>query len=351
MAADGWGTAGPLKDALYEEGSRFSFHQAVRLLEVLHSGRKPVGEDAIPDREVVRFLAAVGMAFPAGDVEEVTPPPQENQPATMAVNVMGLAGAFGPLPAPYTELILERRRRKDTALRSFLDIFNHRLISLLYRVRKVCRVGFAFCRPEETLAARVIFSLMGLGTSGMRERTPVPDRSLFTSAAMLGPQPRSMHGLETLLTHHFQVPIKGRPFCGRWLFLGSDQQTRLGRNGCNQELGGGCLLGSRIWDQQGKFEVVLGPLDSEALPGFLPGVRGFRVLCELTRFYAENELEFDVCLVVDGPDAPLQALHSADGPRLGWTSWLSSQTGASTTYQSIKLSPDILTVKRPDRWS
>lgn len=339
MAAHGWGTTGPLSEALFEAGYRFRFYQAVRLLEILHPDRQPVGEGSIPDRETVRFTAPASMAFPAGDVHEVARRPGDGPPATMAVHVMGLAGAFGPLPAPYSELIAERRRNRDEALAAFLDVFNHRLVSLLYRVRKVARVGFEWTSPERTFAARALFALMGLGTEGLRERTPVPDRSLLACAALFAPPPRSMSGLETLLGHHFQVPVQGRAFRGRWLAVSEDQRTRLGENGANRRLGRSVLLGGRVWDQAGKFEIVLGPLAAERLRAFLPGRRAFTVLCELTRFYAGNELEFDLRLVVAGDDAPLAALGAGDGPRLGWTSWLGRPGGgAPGGYQSVRLS-------------
>ena len=41
-----------------------SFFQAVRLLERLLPDRAPVGGDAPPSREVVRFLTKLSLAFP-----------------------------------------------------------------------------------------------------------------------------------------------------------------------------------------------------------------------------------------------------------------------------------------------
>jgi len=49
------------------------------------------------------------------------------------VNFMGIAGIQGPLPLPYTEILMSRMRQKDMAFRDFLDIFNHRLVSVFTR--------------------------------------------------------------------------------------------------------------------------------------------------------------------------------------------------------------------------
>ena len=67
--------------------------------------------------------------------------------------------------------------------------------------------------------------------------------------------------------------------------FGEEQRTRIGRTGPNQRLGAGAILGTRAWDQQGAFELDLGPLTLEQFRDFLPTGRGFRPLCDLVRFH------------------------------------------------------------------
>ena len=55
MAAQERQSDSPLKDRLFEEYYRFSFFEAVRLLEVMHPEKEPVGEALTPDKEPVRF--------------------------------------------------------------------------------------------------------------------------------------------------------------------------------------------------------------------------------------------------------------------------------------------------------
>jgi type VI secretion system protein ImpH len=256
----------------------------------------------------------------------------------MVVHFLGLAGALGPLPIPHTELLLERVWHKDTALRAFLDIFNHRLISLLYRVRKLHRVGLDFTAPDHTPVARYLYALLGLGTPGLRGRMPVQDRTLLCYAGLVAQQPRSMVGLETLLADYFHVPVSGQQCEGQWQYLDADQHTTIGRSGRNQRLGRGVVLGTRIWDQQGKFTLSLGPLTLPALLDLCPTGQGFHALCALTRFYIGPTLDFEVRLTLKATEVPVSQLSVVSGPRLGWTSWLKTRERTADDVQ-VRLSP------------
>jgi len=133
MAAHGWGTDTPLEQLLFAEGFRFDFYQAVKLLEMLAPDATPVAEGSEPDAEPVRFRSRVGLDFPASEIDLLARAVTADLPPEMRVNFLGLAGVLGPLPLPITELVVERVWHKDTALRDFLDLFNHRLVSILAR--------------------------------------------------------------------------------------------------------------------------------------------------------------------------------------------------------------------------
>jgi type VI secretion system protein ImpH len=324
MAFYGWQTDHSLADWLFAEPYRFDFFQAVRLLEALDRKLRSPGVDSNPEQEAVRFHSRVALDFPASEVQQLTLPATASAPAEMTVNFMGLAGAFGPLPLPATEMILDRVRSKDFAARDFLDIFNHRLISLMYQVRKLHRVTLTTRSPEESPVARYLYSFFGLGLAELRNRLHTPDRGLLQMAGILSQQPRSAAGLERLLAHYFRVGVRVGQLAGRWRALESTEWTHIGViHGKNQRLGDGVVLGTRVWDQQGAFEVELGPLDGHQFPDFLPVMgKAYGPLCELTRFYAGREFEFAFRLVVAARAVTETRLGQA---RLGWTSWLKTR--------------------------
>jgi len=328
MAVQGWGTDGSVARLLFAEGWRFEFYQAVRLLEKMAQDHVPVGEGADPDRESVRFSSRVAFDFPASEVDEVRLPASPGTPARMTVNVLGLAGALGPLPAPFTEMLLERVAAKDPAFRDFLDIFNHRLVSLLYRARKRLRPAIAWERPDRGVYARAAFALIGLGTEGLGRRMDVDDRVLLSYTGLLARRTRSAVELRLMLADYFAVGVTCTQFLGRWLELDLDQRTALGTSGGGRfnELtarGGGAVLGSRVWDQGAGFEIGLGPLTLSQFLDFLPVGRGFRSLVQLVRFAVGDELDFTVRLTLKDTQVPPCRLGC--GPRLGWSAWLKTR--------------------------
>jgi type VI secretion system protein ImpH len=323
MATFGWRRERSLADWLFAEPYRFDFFQAVHLLELMRPDAQPVGEGSEPGLECVRFHSRVSLGFPASDVHQVSPPADGESAAEMTVNFFGLSGPQSPLPLPFTELILERIARKDTGLRDFLDIFNHRLVSLMYRTRKVHRIAFTTKSPEQSAAARYLYSFLGLGQPSLHNRMAVRDRALLYYAGLLSKQPRSAAGLERMLCDHFQVKARLHQFQGSRRAIEPRQWTFLGITGQNQVVGESAVLGTHVWDQQGSFEVELGPLRLNQFLDFLPGGSAYLPLSELTRFYAGAQLEFSFRLRIEATQIPESRLGSA---RLGWTSWLKTHS-------------------------
>ena len=63
----------PLIEVLLRDAHRFDVFQAVRILErwAAQHGRKPVGDDAQPLEEAVRFKSAVTTAFPPTAIRQL----------------------------------------------------------------------------------------------------------------------------------------------------------------------------------------------------------------------------------------------------------------------------------------
>jgi type VI secretion system protein ImpH len=317
-------------DALFQEGYRFDFFQAVRVLERLYRHRAAVGRGARPGDEVARFRTHASLAFPPSAIHEVKEAADPGRPADMTVAFMGLTGPLGVLPRHYTEILLERASLKDFTFADFLALFDHRLLSLFYRAWEKYRVpiGYEHARSRgEGLdpASTYVFDLVGLGTTGLRGRfQALADESLLYYAGLLGQRPHGATGLQGILQDYFGVPVQVSQFKGQWLTLSEESQSRLGRSEEGGSRVGDAVLGGRVWDQQAGFRLRVGPLGFGQFQGFLPSGTAFAPLVELTRFFAGQELDFDVQLVLRAGDVPRCRLGDtgAQAPRLGWSTWL-----------------------------
>lgn len=150
---------------LRDHPGRFEFFQAVRLLLRFSVAGKPVGDFVNPEEEAVRFAVEPSLAFPPSNIEEIA---WEGGLARMNVTFMGLIGPAGVLPRCYSSFLLSRLRDRDRALKEFLDLFHHRLISLFYRAWEKHRFGVAYEREGVDRVLNYLTCLVGLGTRNSR---------------------------------------------------------------------------------------------------------------------------------------------------------------------------------------
>ena len=98
-----------LIDDLLKNSKRYSFFQAVKLLETAYSQNVPTGRQGPLNQETIRFLANPSLSFPSSDIEAISENkefPDVFPPFQMTVNFLGLYGPSSPLPTFYTEEII-----------------------------------------------------------------------------------------------------------------------------------------------------------------------------------------------------------------------------------------------------
>ncbi len=321
---------------LAAEPAAFEFFQAVRLLERLYPERARVGGFGAPAEEVAHFAASPSIAFPASEVHDLALPGEG--PARLRINVMGLIGPLGVLPYHYTLLVAERLRARDRALQSFLNIFQHRIISLFYRAWEKQHFTVGYERDRAERVTQHFFDLVGLGLPAVRNRMPVPDEAFIFYAGALAPQPRAAVALQALLEDFFDVPVAVEQFIGGWYALAPGTQCSLGsETGASDQVGLGAVVGDEIWDQQARVRIRLGPLTREQYERFLPTGAAYALLRTLTRFFSHDQFDFEVQLVLARDEVPCCRV-GADGDQaqpLGWGTWLRTQAFARDADETL----------------
>lgn len=322
-----------LEAVLRAEPTAFSFFQAVRLLSRLRPDRDAVGGWGDPAAEVVRFAASTSLGFPVSEIQTLSLPEggTESAQAHMMVNFMGLTGPQGVLPHLYTEHAATRARVRDTAFRDFLDLFNHRLLSLFYLAWEKHRASVVQEVGAEDRLQDHLLDLGGLGTTELRRRLPVPDDVLAYYGGLLAMRARPADGLERLIGDYFDVPTRIEQFVGEWRHVDGDGQCALGADGDAGRLGFG-IVGDEAWDPQARVQLRLGPLTRAQFDAFLPGGSAHAPLCALARLYADDQVGVDAQLVLARAEVPACTLGGpgatmggAGPPALGRGTWLASR--------------------------
>lgn len=315
-----------VRKMLDDEPFRVGFFQAVRLLQKMDAELKPVGYFITPQEETIRFSALTSLNFPPSEIHDLKF--NENGQASMTVEFMGLCAAISVMPAPYTEFLISRAQDRDHGMEDFLNIFNHRMISLFYRGWEKYRFFIEYERTQKDKLSRLLLDLLGLGTKGLRERGGIPDSAYLSNAGLLARHIRSAASLQQVLEDYFGVSVSIRQFVGAWRKLGLEDQTCFtGAGGANEQLGVGVVAGDEVWDHHGRIRISLGPMGIKQYLSFLPGQEAYKELVAWLNFYSNGSYESEVQLILTREDAPSCELGVAGAkrPQLGLVSWLKTK--------------------------
>lgn len=319
--------AGGLEGDLREDPRSFAFFQAVRLLQRLRPEKGRVGKFEQPDEEVVRFSVNPSLAFAPTEIQELRLD-EGDERDEMEVNFLGLVGNRGVLPTHYSLLAVAERQEEERPLTDFLDLFQHRLLSLFYAAWERARFYVPFERGDDDRVSRRLLDLVGLGHERLRDRMSLRDEAFLFYAGLLAMRQRGAVALRQILEDYFQVPVEVEEFVGGWYGLSEDSRCRVDDAPPDEEpgLGEGAVVGDEIWDPQARVRIRLGPLSRERYDGFLPGGRAHRELGAIVRFFSDGQYDFELQLVLARDEVPGIVLgeeaEGGEAPPLGWCTWI-----------------------------
>lgn len=298
----------------------FDFFRAVRLLQGAVPDRPRIGYSVSPGQDPIRFAQSPSLAFPPSTLEKVQVGGEVGVPR-LFVNFFGLMGPGGPLPPHITEYARDRERHAgDRTISSFINVFNHRLISFLFRAWADSQKAVDLDRPDDQNYPVYIGSLFGIGLESLQNRDAVPDWAKLYFAGRLACQTRNAEGLEAIIQEYFEIKTEIQTFQGRWLDVPADSLCKLGDSPETGSLGVNSIVGSQIWDCQLSFRARLGPMSLRDYERMLPGGDAFERLKYWVLNYCGDHFMWDIQLVLKTDEVPDISLGNSG--RLGWTTWL-----------------------------
>jgi len=309
-----------LKLALLRRGHEFAFYQALRLLRIVSGARGESGAPAAdPD---VRIRPELSFGFPPADVARIEETPEGPAGHRMTVTFMGLYGVSSPLPAFYTEELIDDAHAESCAARDFLDILHQRLYLLLFRCWAKYRLFVRVAEEGDPAELEKLFCFVGLGERPLRAAVPGA-HGLLRYAGLFTQFPRSAAGLRGLLRDALGgVPVEVVPCVPRKASIPEDQRARLGEGGVT--LGADCYLGSELDDRMGKFRLQIGPLEADRFDALLPGRADHARVAFLVGLYLTDPLEYDLELVLAAGEARTARPGAPRWSSLGLDTWIFS---------------------------
>jgi type VI secretion system protein ImpH len=312
-------------EELSSDPRSFGLFAALRVLEQAFPERPRLGESRKASDDAVRLGQTPHLTFAPSDVVKFE---QTEGGANLEQHSFGLFGPNGALPLHLTEHAYTRRHHRDDAtFVDFLNVFQHRLISLFYRAWANSEPAASLDRPDSDRFVTYIGALAGIGQPGSLERDCVPDYAKLCRAGLFAAQARSADGLEQILLDYFGLPVQIRQFVAAWLEIPSEQLCRLGSSEEHATLGAGATLGRASRQCQHKFEIVIGPVTLATFERFLPGRPALRELHALVRQYTNDEWTWQVRLLLRDLEIPGARLSQAG--ELGWTTWLGRRSNTA----------------------
>lgn len=327
---------------------RYGLFAALRLIEAHTPRRNRLGTRGSRSRREAVHLSQMPLPVCVpGQLHALDIAPA-GEPHRLWVYGPGLLGPHGPMPDYINADAPDPRKPKLSLRHSFIDLFNHRLLSLLYRAWADTEPVVAFDRSGENQFTRQLAALIGMGGAGLRDRDALPDTVKYAHAGFLLRHARSPEGLEAVARRLFAAPARLIEFIPDWLDIPRTRQWCLGRSS-GMPLGRGLPLGARAIGVQHLVELRIGPLNYETYRRFFPGGRIRPMLAALARTWLHDGIAMRVRPVLAPEQVPgWQLSASTAGRQLGLDCWLDRTRTAAPADDLAFLTAPSAAFDRPE---
>ena len=311
MGTNSWQQNIDLKKQLFQQSSKFSFVQAMRLLKL---DSKDKDESS---KKKIRIHPRLSLDFPNCDVTDIE---EFNDFIQMTVTFMGLYGESSPLPTFYTETLLDEELDDNSVMREFIDIFNMPIYQKYFEIWKKHRLGVRLhdFNDSKVLDLLHVFSGMPKGHTREKYGSSYP---LLKYAGLNMHYPRSAEALRILISDiigHESVEIV--QCIEQMASIPKSQYCSLGVE--NTTIDDNLHLGSKIKDRMGKFRIAITQLDMKSFNYLLPNTHKFNELVNAVRLYITQSLDWEMQLSLKDGEHQTITLGSDNESKLGLNTWL-----------------------------
>jgi len=314
---------------IISQASQVDFYKAVFIIEnqLKKNGLefRHVGYDSNPKLELIKFTATQKFGYPGNAITKIENIGLKDSltKVNIEVSFMGLTGCSGALPQFYSELVMQRLRFKDTTMRDFYDMFNHRLISLYYRAWKKYKPSLNHTNDKKLKDPYT--KILGLLSGGYRE-------SQLHFSGMYSRKVSNVSDLQSILTYYLGCDVKIKQMIGQWKSLQQQEQTCLASRtlfeGQHARLGIDTVVGKQVWDISSLIEISISTQSITKAKKLLPNGTLFKIANNIAKDYLGRAVQFRLEIESNFHELNATQLHK-NNYQLGSSSFLVSNKDPS----------------------
>lgn len=226
------------------------------------------------------------------------------------------------------DALIEINLPANSNQRDFLDLFNHRFVSLFIEASKKYR-SYQSLDIQDDKNCNVLFSLMGIERKTIQKNSAIDWTQLLKVAGLITLRSGSIEVIRKVIAIYFNFELEQVCIEENVLRSVAVPQIQLNSLGlANAELGSTFICGTTVMDKNSKFRLHLKGLDRERFRQFLPafdetnGESRYPELVELLNFLKPAELVADISLKPADNTNMGMKLSAQQPACLGYTSWL-----------------------------
>lgn len=205
-----------LEEELKSSAHKFSFEMASYILE--YNSELSFGKEISVWQAPFKTISINSFHIRGTEIEKIE---KIGETDTIFIERLAISGLNAPLPTPYAELMHRRSNEKDLAMRSFINIFNSRLLGISYQISKRRYLCLQKHSNRNCMLVKSIAAFIG-------ESPETMNRHISRLSYLFWTKEKSADGLEAIITSVFQFSTKIKQFHPTWLKV--CENNLLGKN-------------------------------------------------------------------------------------------------------------------------
>lgn len=305
-----------LSNLICNELDDYDFYSLMRYLESNKSVTdKSFADELNPKKQKIRISQDPHLAFPKCEIQDLV---LRDGKLNIVIKSFGMLTINSPLPIHLVEHIFNRKHHYgDHSWSDFINMLQHRISILFYKAWAEAQNIHSLERINTSKFDDYILSMMGLSKKPKMEDELIDSYcKIFYSGFLI--KHRSSYNLVKVLRQYFQIKVSIVENIGLWHEVDQQEQTSLGS--MNYNLGDGLLLGSKIYDQNSKFRIILESLSFEEYQSFFKDKLNYKRMKEWVEYFVEQEYSWEIQPILKQESIP--SLELSAKYQLGMTTWL-----------------------------